>query len=260
MAKGRPLPGRRSKRIIHRPARRIVSQRLPLMKGVGGVHRAKPPAGGFTPYKTPTSPPSGTYDPALDAQQRAAQRGLGDTTQDVERTGQRSLSDFLLGQGNIVRERTEGLADIARSESQTATRQSEGAAASGVFGGGALIEALQKRRAHFGLQESRLKDASARRLGGLSVDYQRGVQDRTTALSRAQRENTFFGQDIGQQRWYQARSSGATLPTKPANEHTRHGLTFQLSGTGNKRVYTLASGQKLSRAQYLKTVRRRKRG
>lgn len=39
----------------------------------------------YTPFAAPSRPPAGTYDPALDAQERAAQRGYQDLLADIER-------------------------------------------------------------------------------------------------------------------------------------------------------------------------------
>lgn len=45
------------------------------------------------------SPPPGSYDPTIDANQNAAWRGLGDLRQDVERTNTRSANDLSLAIG-----------------------------------------------------------------------------------------------------------------------------------------------------------------
>jgi hypothetical protein len=41
----------------------------------------------FTPYTAPTAPPAGTYDPALDSQLGAVQRGLGYTLGGLDTQG-----------------------------------------------------------------------------------------------------------------------------------------------------------------------------
>ena len=48
--------------------------------------------------------------------------------------------------------------------------------------------------------------------GLLYQGYSRGVEDRTTGLTRAIRENREFGQDIGASKYYQARYGAGTLP------------------------------------------------
>lgn len=50
------------------------------------------------------------------------------------------------------------------------------------------------------------------RSGLLYQGYQRGVEDRTTGLARAMRENREFGQDILGSKYYQARYGAGTLP------------------------------------------------
>lgn len=63
--------------------------------------------------RTLLRPPPGSYDPALDAQERAANRGLGDLVLDTEKSGSRSLTDYLLGQGDLTRQRGEFGEDVA---------------------------------------------------------------------------------------------------------------------------------------------------
>lgn len=92
----------------------------------------------FAPYQ-PAQPPSGSYDPALDAQQHAADRGLLDLRLDTERDfgtgghpGGRSLHDYLLGVANLNRQRGEGQQDMALAGMRAAqdfnTQRSDAAA------------------------------------------------------------------------------------------------------------------------------------
>lgn len=294
----------------------------------------RPLGKGFTPYQPVTRPPAGTYDPTLDAAERAANRGLGDLTLDYERDAEREQSDYLLATQGAVRERGEGLADLRRQRKrgledydrqetrgledygrqerqgledygrQRGTiglgyqrlggRQAQSLSQAGV-GGGAFAQALAKRAENqgrdlepIGIGETRLKEATAlgskrlrddtrlgrtrlnesvgtsekrlkasteRRLGELATRLRRSGEDRTTALSRAQRENLYFGQDTSAARFFQAKGTGYIPPTQPKNEYTRNGLTFRLTGTGNNRIYTLPTGERLTRAEYLRRVR-----
>lgn len=50
-------------------------------------------------------PPLGSYDPGLDAQERAAERGYDYTTKDIARGRERALSDFITAQGDIQRQK-----------------------------------------------------------------------------------------------------------------------------------------------------------
>jgi hypothetical protein len=54
----------------------------------------------FKPYQAPPLP-SGSYDPALDAQLGAANRGLGDTQADYATQAQRAQIDYGLQQDQI---------------------------------------------------------------------------------------------------------------------------------------------------------------
>lgn len=208
------------------PLRGVLGRgRLPTPQNRLGVP-GKP--GGPVPFLTPTDPPGGTYDPALDAQERAATRGLGDLRQDTETGGERSLSDYLLARGELERQRAEGaqdygrtIAGIDRSYGQLARRQAEGQRASGNRGG-ALAAALARRqenqaidRAPVDINYQRMNQGVDRRLGAMGVDYQRGTTDRTNTLARAERENAFFGQDVSAQRWYQAKGTGYVPPLGP---------------------------------------------
>lgn len=84
----------------------------------------------FAPYRPPV-PPAGTYDPALDAQQAAAQRGLFDLGQDVETAGTRAQNDFGLAQTEINRNRGWNLEDLTRSRDRSLTDLQTSAARGG---------------------------------------------------------------------------------------------------------------------------------
>lgn len=243
----------------------------PRPKGFKGIKGKK-----FKPFKAPTRPPSNTYDPNLDAQQRAAQRGFQDLQADTALAGGRALEDYGLGVQNLQQARARGLADIATAEtgvrrdfSTLATAQAGQQRSAGVSGGGTALAAAAARAQNQQLaldplqtQRVRLNENTDAAIGAAGVDYTRGVTDRTTALDRAGRENTFFGQDIGAQRFYQARGTGYIPPTRPKGERTVAGLTVKLvKGKGANRVYNTAGGRLLTRSQFVKEVNaRRKKG
>lgn len=64
-------------------------------------------------------PPFGTYDPAIDAAERAAKRGYGDLQADVSRGNARAASDYAIGLEDIGRQRDYGLADLLRQETRS---------------------------------------------------------------------------------------------------------------------------------------------
>src|SRR4051794_14570350 len=110
-------------------------------------------------------PPPGSYDPDLDAQERAANRGYGNTIEDVGRARERSATDFGLATGDtqrqygenlsdLIKQRTEGTADyhtnlqsIARNFSQLGNVQAQRGRQAGL-GGGFAAQAQRKRAAN----------------------------------------------------------------------------------------------------------------
>jgi len=253
----------------------------------------------FTPYQ-PSPVPMGFYDPALDAQQRAAQRGLADLRQDIGTQGTRDTVDYGLGRDDIQRQAARSLADLGTSrQNQVAdigtsrqrvdedyqrnlavmqqgyqrlgVRQQQQAAGAGVLDGGALLQAAAKRSsnmaqdkslldaqrdralADLATQEQRLGQAADLQQGRIGEDQDvalgrlgleaappdagnplggRRFQDRTTQLTRAERENTQFGIDVGAQKAAQA----AANQYKPARIPGRQFIDAQ----GNpRRIVTL---------------------
>lgn len=193
-------------------------------------------------------PPPGWYDPTLDAQERAANRGLGDFRADTSKGQERADSDYSLGQTRIGDSFGRSLADLMTSRSRTladtataqqgldrrytqlGSAQAQAGNAAGLFGGGFLQAAARARAGNKGIEQAGLDTAASRaaedsrtsetRLGvdktnslaDLGLGYARGNEDRTTALARATRENTFFGQDTGAQRSYEAAQAGYIPP------------------------------------------------
>lgn len=174
-------------------------------------------------------PPAGYYDPALDAQLRASRRGLGDLRQDTELGDARAAQDYTFGMEGFGRQRDRGYQDIDRQVDvlnrgyqQLARRQSEGNRVAGVMSPGMLAKQMQIRAANMAFDRQPLDVARARvgedynvGTGRLGVDYARGSTDRGTALTRAEREQSEFGLDIGEQQRYQATLAGWVPPRKP---------------------------------------------
>jgi hypothetical protein len=197
--------------------------------------KAKP----FKPY-TPPRPPAGSYDPALDAAREAANRGYGDVQRDTERDLEYAGQDFQFGQDAANQAFNRYEADFNTNTSMLkrqydilAGRQAEQANVSGVFGGGALLEAAAKRQTNHGLEQTQLDTGLARAredrdigIGRMGVDYQRGTDALRLGQTRAGRENQAFGLDTAAQRAYQAAGMGYVPPGKgqpggmPRNEFT----------------------------------------
>lgn len=177
----------------------------------------------FTPYQPPPIP-LGFYDPALDAQRRAAERGLGDLQQDVNTANTRDTVDYGLGRQDILRSADRSLADLGRTRTQTLEdlgtsrsriqedydrnvalltqayqrledRQKQQAAGAGVLDGGALLQAAAKRSSNMAQDRAELDTARNRALAdidtrerrlqeGVDLDTGRIGEDRDLALGR----------------------------------------------------------------------------
>ena len=198
---------------------------------------------------TLTKAPAGSYDPALDAQERAAKRGFEDLLEDAERTGKRETTDWTLGRGDLARQKVEldediGVAregversykqtidDMLRNYGQLGRQQGERQRAAGLlYGGGAAEQATQKRAANQAIEKSRTDEArqvslddllrqqqrgvaTADRAGGeLNLGYQRAQEDRNLfQIPRARREFEAFKQDLGESRMAQYLQGGGKL-------------------------------------------------
>lgn len=200
----------------------IISGKVKVVNG-RPVLQAKPQA-------KPPVPPAGMYDPALEAQRRASQRGLLDFSQDTELGNARAGQDYTFGITGLQTQRQRGFEDVARQVQMLtrgygslARRQAEGDAQAGVINPAIAAKQLQIRAANMAFDRQPL-EAATRRIaqdystgaGRLGVDYTRGGVDRATALARARRENTQFGLDIGAQERYQAVGAGWEPPKTTA--------------------------------------------
>lgn len=261
----------------------------------------------WTPYQV-EMPPSGSYDPSLDAQEWAAQRGLFDLGQDTNTANIRGTVDYGLAQDQINRSNTRGLQDLQsqqqqvdtgyartgedyqrqlgllqRSYQQLGNRQSQQQRAMGVAGGGAALQAAAKRAQNQTLDRQPL-DTAYQRAGqdhqtaldqigvartrlGEDTQLQQGMlalqsappdannpfggrdwQDRTTALTRAQREGSAFGIDLNAQRFYQAAGAGWQPQSGPSNEfRDAQGNPYRVVVQGNQTVGIGPSGRVLWR-------------
>jgi hypothetical protein len=186
----------------------------------------KSPFQPFKPYQPPK--PTGYFDPALEAQRRAAGRGYRDTRQDTALAGTRAAVDYGFAYDDLNRRRsdyeamtTAGTSGSSPRTTRTSRRtQDERANAYGVVpGGGAALQSAAKRatnqasdRAGLDLNRTQFLAGVKDQEGQLDVNYGRGVDDRVLSLSRAGRENTLFGADIGAQEAWQAAQAGYIAP------------------------------------------------
>lgn len=160
-------------------------------------------------------PPSGTYDPGLDAGQRAATRGLGDLRMDLERDGERASTGYLQGMSRLGQDETFQYGQLDRSFANLASSQAERAAAAGVSAGGVGAESAMKRDAAKEVQRGRMATLFGRERENAGTEFQYGQDDRAVAGARAGRENTFYGQDVSDQRFFQAAQAGWRPPAAP---------------------------------------------
>jgi len=210
-----------------------------------GRNKNKPVFYGKGKTVTLDRPPPGSYDPDLDAQERAAQRGYGNTTEDVLRARERSATDFGLSVGDTQRQYGENLSDllkartqgtqdyntnlqtIARNFAQLGNVQAQRGRQAGLDGGFALQaqrkratnQAIERAPVDLGfnrfiegskLAEQRLGDARDRGVGQLGLGYERGSEDLGTTQTRAGTELNAYLQDLSAARQAQY---GGPLPT-----------------------------------------------
>jgi hypothetical protein len=160
-------------------------------------------------------PPAGTYDPGLDSGLRAAQRGYGDLRQDLDQGEERASTAYTLGLGRSQEDEQFQMGQLAKRFRDLGSAQDEQAAAAGVSGGGAMAESAAKRAAAEGTERGRLATLFARARDDMGTDFQYGHDDRLTQGTRAGRELGFYGQDVADQRFFQASQAGYRPPAVP---------------------------------------------
>lgn len=178
------------------------------------VASTNPPGQTFKPW-TPwsSSPPSGTYDPSLDAAAAAANRGYGDLQSDVTTQNQRDTVDYGLSRDELIRQgmQTEADRQLAYSREgqdygQTVSREGEKydrniamlkrayavkgnaqgqqANAYGVLSGGALLQAASKRAANQALDQQPIDTNHTRTLADAETAHTRYQADSATQQQR----------------------------------------------------------------------------
>ena len=217
----------------------------PGRAGLPGGKMVATPAPVLKPYVPPPLP-AGSFDPALDAQRRAATRGLGDLEQDIQTAGVRDTVDYGLGRESIQRAQGRGNSDIdaqlammQRGFQRLAGQQRQSIHAAGL-GEGARLQAAARRMANetvarqpLDVARTRLNEDAALQMGQLALELAppgteggplggRRFQDRGTQLSRAQREDVSFGLDIDAQKSFQAAQSGYDPPPTPQERAAAH--------------------------------------
>lgn len=154
----------------------------------------------FKPWHPDLTPPLGFYDPVLDANLGAANRGLFDTKQDVETQQGRLTSDYATGVSSINRgadrqladigtQRTQGqedyqrnVADLHTAYDRLQSTQQQRMNASGLLYGGAALQAAEKRAANQQHDQGQLDTGFQRLTSGLDTATGRVNEDRGLAL------------------------------------------------------------------------------
>lgn len=155
---------------------------------------------------------------------------------DITRQRDRGFADLGTARKHGDEDYQRNVAMLSRSYQRLGDRQQETANAAGVLRGGALLQAASKRKANEAvdrqpldtsysrfkdqndLARTRLGDDSDLAFGKLALQSAppdannpfggRDFQDRTTQLTRAEREGSAFGLDLDAQRLYQAAGAG----------------------------------------------------
>lgn len=108
---------------IARPGRPTIGAlaQPPAQPGFGVAWRPPPPPtlGAPPRYDSGPKPPLGTYNPALDAQERAAYRGYVDTRTDTNIANQRGYQDYATNRRDIRIANTRGERDLADTRADT---------------------------------------------------------------------------------------------------------------------------------------------
>ena len=181
--------------------------------------------------KTILRPPPGSYDPVLDANERAANRGLKNLLWDTDRQGERLSTDFTLGQSDLARQRAEfgedittqrqgversygrslsdlltertqtgedytrNLAQLQRNYDQLGNQQAQRMRQVGVQAGGARAQAARKRAANQAWEKAPVDTSYNRAMQASQTNEARLGEDKQLSLDEILRnEQRGYGQ------------------------------------------------------------------
>lgn len=197
-----------------------------------GAPKRRPAGGGVNLPNLPDfiGPPPGTFDPGLEAQVRAAERGLIDLIEKTRQEGRRETQDVRQARNLLMRKIRQGRADLQRSR------------------GYALEDS--------GVQRGRLETSFARDLQDLAIAKQRGQEDYDRALVDMQHRYSRIGAEQDQASVAQGTDSlsaqAASGAVRGANQaydkggidtaHRRAEEALALQEGRTREDYTLRSG------------------
>lgn len=212
---------------------------------------------GASPYVQP-DPPVGTYDPAIDYNASASNRGFGQTVNDAQTAYEQGQQDYTLGLGDLTTGKTRSLADLLTGENRLnqdygfqtgenqrqygilGRQQSERAAQQGIQSQGLLAKSAQVRGAN-----------QARDQGQLDLTHNRGLEDIGTNRTRVGEDFTRgkLGLDLGNARQFggfNGQSILNPLTNKPEFGSLLTGVTR--AGGENNAFQALSSTQRAGQA------------
>jgi hypothetical protein len=221
-------------------------------------------------------PPSGSYDPAIDASVSSAQRGnrylVGGTagvqgvgqfdTGDLDIAQRRGDEDLAIGLDDLGRNRGRTLADMSRSFQRLGNQQAQAMRSRNLRGGGVLQAAARRKANHDWDQNRVFEDQGDPSKQGdygiqgrrMQLQHTRGSEDRTMQAGRATTELGAYESDARTSAWAQAKQANPFLtePVKDPNEQTVGAQTYRLyrrkGGAHNKQLWKrLPSGRLVPR-------------
>lgn len=184
------------------------------------------PNKGYGPSATSVAPKlTGQYDPALDAQYRASQRGLAQKKEDTATAGSRGQEDLMTTLSLAGRNRDRANQDfdtqlqgLFRQFGVQGQQQGQAANAAGVLHGGTLSAAAKVRGSNLEVARQPIDTGRARTgedyttsVGQAQQSYDRSTTDANTKLQRAIAESAYYGSDLSQEAIYQAGQNNPDL-------------------------------------------------
>jgi hypothetical protein len=204
------------------------------------------------------APPVGTYDPAIDYNADASNRGFGQLQNDAQTRFEQGQQDYGLGLGELTQGRDYNLADIGTGEKRLGEdygfRSSENTRQYGILGRQQAEGAAQRGVTSAGLlgKSAAVRGANqTREQGQIDLSRDRGMEDFGTQRTRT---NTAFDQgktrlDLGNAREFGG-FNGQTilnpLTGKPEFGSLITGVTR--AGTENTAFQAAAGGQRAGQA------------
>lgn len=207
---------------------------------------------GFSPWSS--SPPSGTFDPALDAAKGAADRGYGDLKDDIERDNTRDTVDYGLQRDDIIRQGMQAETDrqtafgregedysrnvsmLQRAYAIKGQNQAQQMNSYGVLNGGAALQAARKRAANQAIDRQPL-DTSHTRFQTDSAEQQKRINE-GTQLSLGKLSLLMAPPDASNPLGGRSFQDRGTQLTRAGRENSQFGIDteaqkgFQAAGTG----------------------------